>query len=310
MTDPFALPAPSLRFELPNGMSIAADAYGDPSHQPVLFLHGGGQTRHAWGNSAELLAQHGFYTICMDHRGHGESSWARLGEYRVYHFAEDLQHVIAQLDQKPILVGASLGGIASLLAETEQEESVAKAVILVDVTPRLETDGVARIIGFMKEGTSGFDSLEEVADSIAAYLPHRKRPKDLSGLAKNLRRGEDGRYYWHWDPNMLKTWEPGRYTEENDRKLKERLQEVRNLDVPTLLIRGRQSDLVSTETAAEFLGMVPHAEYVDLADAHHMVAGDRNDAFTDSVKEFLLRHFASGNTANARGGLKPSVPGL
>ncbi|NNE20557.1 MAG: alpha/beta hydrolase [Myxococcales bacterium] len=292
MTYTFALPAPSLRFELPNGMSIAADAYGDPSHQPVLFLHGGGQTRHAWGNSAELLAEHGFYTICLDHRGHGESSWARLGEYRVYHFAEDLQHVIAQLDQKPILVGASLGGIASLLAETEQEESVARAVILVDVTPRLETDGVARIIGFMKEGTSGFDSLEEVADSIAAYLPHRKRPKDLSGLAKNLRRAKDGRYFWHWDPNMLKTWEPSRYTAEHDRKLKERLQEVRNIRIPTLLIRGRQSDLVSKETAAEFLEMVPHAEYVDLANAHHMVAGDRNDAFTESVKEFLLRQFA------------------
>lgn len=295
MTDPFALPAPSLRFELPNGMSIAADAYGVPGRQPVLFLHGGGQTRHAWGNSAELLAEHGFYTICIDHRGHGESSWASLGEYRVYHFAEDLRHVVAQLDQKPVLVGASLGGIASLLAETEQEESIARAVILVDVTPRLETDGVARIIDFMKEGTSGFDSLEEVADSIAAYLPHRKRPKDLSGLAKNLRQMEDGRYYWHWDPNMLKTWEPGRYTEENDRKLKERLQEVRSIRIPTLLIRGRQSDLVSKETAAEFLEMVPHAEYVDLADAHHMVAGDRNDAFTASVKEFLLRHFASSS---------------
>ncbi|MBT8451534.1 MAG: alpha/beta hydrolase [Deltaproteobacteria bacterium] len=295
MTSAPALPASSLRFDLPNGMSIAADAYGDPGHQPVLFLHGGGQTRHAWGNSAELLAQHGFYTVCMDHRGHGESSWAGLGEYRVYNFAEDLQHVIAQLDQKPILVGASLGGIASLLAETEQDASVAKAVILVDVTPRLETDGVDRILGFMREGTSGFDSLEEVADSIAAYLPHRKRPKDLSGLAKNLRRMEDGRYYWHWDPNMLKTWEPGRYTEENDRKLKERLQEVRKIEVPVLLIRGRLSDLVSKETAAEFLQMVPHAEYVDLVDAHHMVAGDRNDAFTESVKEFLLRHFAPAN---------------
>lgn len=300
MTDAFALPPPSLRFELPNGMSIAADAYGDPAQQPVLFLHGGGQTRHAWGNSAELLAQHGFYTICMDHRGHGESSWAGLGEYRVYHFAEDLQQVIAQLDQKPILVGASLGGIASLLAETEQEESVAKAVILVDVTPRLETDGVDRIIGFMKEGTSGFDSLEEVANSIAAYLPHRKRPKDLSGLAKNLRQMEDGRYYWHWDPNMLKTWEPSRYTEENDRKLKERLQQVRSIEIPTLLIRGRLSDLVSKETAAEFLEMVPHAEYVDLVDAHHMVAGDRNDAFTDSVKEFLLRHFGSANNESKK----------
>ena len=298
MTLSFAPPTPSLRFDLPNGISIAADVHGDPSDQPVLFLHGGGQTRHAWGNTAEALAEHGFYTICMDHRGHGESSWAGEGEYRVFHFVEDLHHVIAKLRDRPILVGASLGGIASLLAETEQEESVAKGVILVDVTPRLETDGVDRIIGFMKGGTAGFASLDEVADSIAQYLPHRKRPKDLSGLAKNLRRMEDGRYYWHWDPKMLKTWEPGQYTEEDDRVLKERLQDVRHLDIPTLLIRGRLSDLVSAETAAEFLEMVPHAEYVDLADAHHMVAGDRNDVFTETVKEFLLRRFAPEDMKN------------
>jgi len=290
-----AITAEPLRFELPNGLSIAADAYGDPSCQPVLFLHGGGQTRHAWGNSAEAVARHGFYAICMDHRGHGESSWAGRGEYRVFHFVEDLQHVISKLSDRPILVGASLGGIASLLAETEQEQSVAKALILVDVTPRLETEGVDRIIGFMKDGTSGFESLEEVAESIARYLPHRRRPKDLSGLAKNLRLGEDGRYYWHWDPDMLNTWEPNQSSDEDDRELKERLQEVRRIDIPTLLIRGRLSDLVSTETAAEFLEMVPHAEYVDLADAHHMVAGDRNDAFTESVTAFLVRHFGSGS---------------
>jgi pimeloyl-ACP methyl ester carboxylesterase len=187
---------------------------------------------------------------------------------------------------------------AAVLAETEQEGSVAKGVILVDVTPRLETDGVNRIIGFMKGGTSGFASLEEAADSIAQYLPHRKRPKDLSGLAKNLRRLEDGRYYWHWDPKMLKTMGPTPYTEEDDRRLKERLQDLSNLTIPTLLIRGRLSDLVSTETATEFLEMVPHAEYVDLADAHHMVAGDRNDVFTEAVTEFLLRRFPPEDTRN------------
>ncbi|MBW2191865.1 MAG: alpha/beta hydrolase [Deltaproteobacteria bacterium] len=273
MTSSFAPPAPSLRFDLPNGISIAADVHGDPSHQPVLFLHGGGQTRHAWGNTAETLAQHGFYTICTDHRGHGESSWAGELEYHVFHFVEDLQHLLTQLDQKPILVGAS-------------------------VTPRLETVGVDRIIGFMRGGTSGFASLDEAADSISQYLPHRKRPKDLSGLVKNLRRREDGRYYWHWDPKMLKTFGPSPYTQEDDRRLKERLEDLSSLDIPTLLIRGRLSDLVSAETAAEFLEMVPHAEYVDLADAHHMVAGDRNDVFTNTVKEFLLRRFPPEDTTN------------
>jgi non-heme chloroperoxidase len=298
MRDSFAAPAPSLRFELPNGISIAADVYGDPNHQPVLFLHGGGQTRHAWGDSAEVLAKHGFYTISMDHRGHGKSSWAGSGEYHVFNYVEDLQHVIARLDRKPILVGASLGGIAALLVETAHEESIARGMILVDVTPRLERDGVARIWAFMQGGTSGFASLEEVADSIAQYLPHRERPNDLSGLAKNLRRKEDGRYYWHWDPEMLNTIEPSREHQEKDRLLKERLQDLRNLDIPTLLIRGRLSDLVSTETANEFLEMVPHAEYVDLADAHHMVAGDRNDVFTETVKEFLLRRFAPDDMTN------------
>jgi len=298
MSESFAPPVPLLRFELPNGMSIAADAHGDPRNQPVLFLHGGGQTRHAWGRTAETLAGHGFYTICTDHRGHGESSWAGEGQYRLDHFVEDLRGVVAQLARKPILVGASLGGIASLLAQTEGDRSVAAGLVLVDVTPRMEADGVDRILDFMRGGTAGFASLEEAADTIAKYLPHRKRPKDLSGLAKNLRRGSDGRYYWHWDPQMLKTWDPDRYTEDDDRTVKARLQNVRGLDIPTLLIRGRLSDLVSAEAAAEFLEMVPHAEYVDLAGAHHMVAGDRNDAFTDSITEFLLRRFTPEGAGN------------
>ena len=281
-----------VRFELPNGMSIAAEAQGDPASQPVLFLHGGGQTRHAWGGSAEALAKAGFYAICMDHRGHGQSGWARHDQYRLDHFVEDLRGVLAQLQERPILVGASLGGITALLAETGQRESIAKAVILVDVTPRLETEGVDRIIAFMRGGTDGFASLEEAADSIARYLPHRERPKDLSGLAKNLRLMDDGRYYWHWDPAMLRTWERDKYTEDDDLELKERLSKVRNLSIPTLLIRGRLSDIVSTDTANEFLQMVPHAEYVDLANAHHMVAGDRNDAFTDAILQFLLKHFS------------------
>jgi len=283
--------AASIRFELPHGISIAADAHGEPGAQPVLFLHGGGQTRHAWGGTAEALAELGFYTICMDHRGHGQSDWAGEDEYRLDHFVADLRGVLAQLDEKPVLVGASLGGITALLAETAGERSVAKGLVLVDVTPRLEPGGVERILGFMKAGASGFASLEEVANSIARYLPHRKRPKDLSGLAKNLRRNEDGRYYWHWDPKMLKTWERDRYTEADDLELKARLANAARLAIPTLLIRGRLSDLVSTEAASEFLEMVPHAEYVDLADAHHMVAGDRNDAFTEAVTDFLLRHF-------------------
>ena len=142
-------PTPSVRFELDNGVSIAADTYGDPSKQLVLFLHGGGQTRHAWGGAAQALAELGFYTICTDHRGHGDSGWNNEGGYTLDVFATDLLALLKHFDQRPIIVGASLGGISALRAEALSEEPVAKALVLVDTTPRMEAAGVTRILKWM-----------------------------------------------------------------------------------------------------------------------------------------------------------------
>jgi len=282
----------ALRFDLSTGVTIAADAHGNPDAQPVLFLHGGGQTRHAWGSSAQTLAEHGFYAVSMDHRGHGDSSWAPDGDYALSSFVDDLFGVLQQLRRRPVLVGASLGGITSLLAETATDESVAAGLVLVDITPRVEREGVLRILDFMKGSSEGFSSLDEAADAIASYLPHRPRPENLGGLKKNLRLGDDGRYRWHWDPRLLDTWDPDSFTsDEGERIVAERMAAARRLSVPTLLVRGRMSDVVTETQAREFLELVPHAEYVDLAGAAHMVAGDTNDAFTTSVSDFICRHF-------------------
>lgn len=281
-----------LRFELPHGITIAADAYGDPAGRPVLFLHGGGQTRHAWGGTAQRLAAAGWYAITMDHRGHGESGWDPKGHYDVTDFMKDLRAVVAQLREPPILVGASLGGITALLTETAQESSIAAGLVLVDVTPRMERQGVERIIDFMGSNTDGFENLDAAADAVAAYLPHRSRPRDTSGLEKNLRLDDDGRYRWHWDPRLLETWDPAKYTKEIGRQIvAHRLEAARRLRIPTLLVRGRLSDVVSEQNAQEFLQVAPHAEYVDLHGAAHMVAGDRNDAFAEAVIDFISRHF-------------------
>jgi hypothetical protein len=62
-------------------------------------------------------------------------------------------------------------------------------------------------MAFMSERVDvGFATLEEAADFISAYLPHRPRPKDLSGLAKNLRLHPDGRYRWHWILDSSRAW--------------------------------------------------------------------------------------------------------
>jgi len=270
-------------FRSSDGFVLVGDAHGDATAPAVVLLHGGGQTRHAWQGTAQALAEAGFYALAVDQRGHGESDWSPDGRYDLDSFADDLRVVASSLGDRPALVGASLGGLAAMLAEGEAQAPLLSALVLVDVAPRLELAGVARIIGFMTAHPDGFASLAEAEAAVAAYLPHRPRPKNSSGLAKNLRRGSDGRYRWHWDPRFV-TRDHGITPEQ----FAERMQRAaRGLRVPTLLVRGRASDVLSEEGSREFLELVPHAKFVDVADAAHMVAGDRNDIFTDVVVEFL-----------------------
>jgi pimeloyl-ACP methyl ester carboxylesterase len=272
-----------------DGNRLAADVAGDPADPPVLLLHGGGQTRHSWGTTLNALASRGWYAYAIDLRGHGDSEWAADGDYTLDAFAGDVVAVARTLPQPPALVGASLGGIASLAAIGDRpEEHIARALVLVDVAPRIEEDGRNRIGAFMAEHMNdGFASLEEVADAIQAYNPHRPRPSDLSGLAKNLRQ-RDGRWYWHWDPQFIGGRLGG--TDETRSSLVDPVRlraTARAINVPTLLVRGRVSDLLSEEGAQELLQLVPHAKLVDVAGAGHMVAGDRNDLFNDAVVNFL-----------------------
>jgi len=269
-----------------SGLTLRGESWGKESDAPVLFLHGGGQTRHAWGATAVALADQGLRAITLDARGHGKSDQSPQGHYKFLDFADDLIDWMESLQQRPMLVGASLGGITSLVVEGQLKPGSASAIVLVDITPRFEPEGVGRIVDFMRAAPDGFASLEEAADAVARYLPHRPRPKNLNGLRKNLREGKDGRFRWHWDPRImtegnLKPPEDGGGIPLRDA--------ARALDLPTLLVRGAMSDVVSPEGAREFLEDVPEAEFVDVSDARHMVAGDSNNAFTEAIVGFLKK---------------------
>ncbi|HEY7104896.1 MAG TPA: alpha/beta hydrolase [Acidimicrobiia bacterium] len=273
-----------------DGIRLRADEFGDPADPPVLLLHGGGQTRFAWGSTPQRLADRGWHVYRVDARGHGESDWAEDGDYSLWAFADDVRALVARMPSPPVLVGASLGGLSSLIAigETPGPEPIARALVLVDVAPSMEEQGKERIGDFMREHVeTGFGSLDEVADAIAAYNPHRPRPTDLSGLQKNVRQRDDGRWVWHWDPKFVSHSSDETRASFAD---PERLRAAAHATtVPVLLVRGRVSDLLSEEGAEELLRLVPHAEYVDVAGAGHMVAGDRNDLFNDAIVDFLDR---------------------
>jgi pimeloyl-ACP methyl ester carboxylesterase len=272
-----------------DGNRLAADVAGSPGDPPVVLLHGGGQTRHSWGTTLHALADKGWRAYAVDLRGHGDSEWAADGDYTLDAFSGDVLALSREIGDMPAFVGASLGGVASLAAIGEHpKDDIARALVLVDVAPRIEESGRMRIGAFMAEHMNdGFGSLEEVADAIQSYNPHRPRPSDLAGLQKNLRQ-RDGRWYWHWDPAFISGPRGARDETRSSVIDPERLAAAAQaLTVPTLLVRGRVSDLLSEEGAREFLALAPHAQMVDVTGAGHMVAGDRNDLFNDAVVKFL-----------------------
>jgi pimeloyl-ACP methyl ester carboxylesterase len=277
-----------------NGLTLAADVGGDPGNPPAILMHGGGQTRHSWGETAAALADNGFYVVSLDMRGHGDSAWSPDGDYSIDPFVGDLRAVCATIGRPAALIGASLGGITALLAVGETEAPMASAVILVDVAPKVNREGVEEIFRFMHSSApKGFASLADAADAVAAYLPHRPRPTETSGLMKNLRLRDDGRYYWHWDPRIVEI------APESLRNQYERMATAaRNIKVPSLLVRGGNSELLDDESVADFLELVPTAEYAVIKGAHHMVAGDSNTAFSSAVVEFMARRVHHGRAGH------------
>lgn len=296
-----AVPCERLQFRGAAGNNLAADASGPLDGPPVLLLHGGGQTRHSWAKARVALAGRGYRAISIDARGHGESDWIANGDYSFQAQINDLLCLIEQVAGRPALVGASMGGVNALVA-CGLEAANASALVLVDVAPRLEPGGIEHIVSFMTRHVDGFATLQEAAEAVAAYNPGRTPSRDLAGLSKNLRKRDNGRWYWHWDPRFM--------SGDHDSKIQTithtMLKAAKAIELPTLLVRGKQSDVVSPQGAAELKTLISHLEFVDIEGAGHMVAGDKNDHFNQAIFDFLARHYPVGQGHCSRGPIKQS----
>jgi pimeloyl-ACP methyl ester carboxylesterase len=291
MTDPITLHRPASHqrtYRGANGARLVATVYGD-APRTALLLHGGGQTRHAWRKTGLALGDT-WQVIALDQRGHGASDWAEDGGYTFADYADDASAVARQIacdtGFRPVAIGASLGGIASLLALDDPSDPVFSALCMVDIVPAMNPSGVDTIQGFMRaRAAEGFASVEEAAEAVAAYLPHRPRPKSLDGLRRNLRHDPDGRWRWHWDPRFLDG--PRSINEDWDATSSRLMRQAAALAIPGLLVRGAFSELVTDEAAQDFLAAAPTMTSVDVAKARHMVAGDSNDDFIAAISGFL-----------------------
>lgn len=266
--------------------------WGGSSPPPVVCLHGGGQTAYMWEELGAALSDR-FHVVAPDLPGHGDSDALPIREGENFldrgALARATRPFVAEFGiERAVFVGASLGGITSLTVAAMEPE-VVEAIVLVDIGHKMESDGVRRIVEFMTAHES-FADLDEAAAAVAEYLPRRKDVR-IESLRRNLRERPDGR--WEWKHNFGRrmrqrkaegaTFDPQRVED----LVRGMADEAARLTCPVLVLRGKESDLLSEEGAREITDLIPNARLSRIAGAGHHAAGDNPTTTVDLIDEFL-----------------------
>ncbi|WP_110206114.1 alpha/beta fold hydrolase [Nocardioides daejeonensis] len=262
-----------------DGGRLRGQQWGTGLGTAIVFLHGGGQNRHAWAEPARSLAARGFTTLTVDQRGHGASDRTRESRYTHEDMADDVVRVCAALPRPPVLVGSSMGGIVSLIAEGERGPGICQGIVLVDVAPQVNLDGLSRVHAFFGRSAPGFVSAEEAHAVLSEYAVHRK--PSLRSTIRNLEMGPDGRWYWHWDPLFAAT--VGDFHDQS--RMTAALSAV---TVPVLMLRGERSDIVPASTLDELPRINPNITVAEVAGAGHMITAEHNGVFAAALESFVV----------------------
>lgn len=264
------------------GLKLHYQEWGDPSSTPILMLHGFGVSGHMFDEFAERM-QGRFRLIALDQRGHGDSDWSAEGDYSRDAFVEDVEAFRQALGlERFYLVGHSMGGLNSV-AYTVAHPDAVKALVLVDVGPEAAKEGVDNIVRF----TRGPDELEfEQFVQMAHQFNQRRTLENIrERMQHRLKPSEDGKWTWKFDRRFREKDSQIRIGSElsND----EMWQLFRAVAVPTLLVRGGESDVLTAEVAERAVREMPNTRLVTVPGAGHSVPGDNPDDFTLAVSQFL-----------------------
>jgi len=265
-----------------DGLNLAYQEWGSPGAPAIVMLHGFGVSGHMFDEFAERM-QDRYRLLALDQRGHGDSDWAEDGNYSRDAFVADVEGFRKQLGiEKFILIGHSMGGLNSV-AYTNAYPQHVRALVLVDVGPEAAKEGVDNIVRF----TRGPDELdfEEFVQMAHRFNQRRTLENIRERMRHRLKPTESGKWTWKFDRRFR---EPGSGLKigsslSND----ESWQLFRNIAVPTLLIRGGESDVLTPEVAERCTQEIRHSRLVIVPGAGHSVPGDNPDAFTEAVREFI-----------------------
>ena len=262
-------------------LQLSYQEWGNPDAQPIIMLHGFGVSGHMFDEFADRM-QDRYRLLALDQRGHGDSEWSEEGDYTRTAFVEDLEGFRKALGiDRFVLIGHSMGGLNSVAYTNKYPEHV-RALVLVDVGPESAKEGVDNIMRF----TRGPDELEfEEFVEIAHRFNQRRSLENIrERMRHRLKPTETGKWTWKFDKRFRAPDNGLRIGNEGSGDSWSLFRGVR---VPTLLIRGAESDVLPQEVAERAATEMQRARLIIVAAAGHSVPGDNPDAFTEGVREFL-----------------------
>lgn len=265
------------RFVAVDGLRLHYREWGEPSSPPVVLLHGGSAHAHWWDFFAPTIANT-YRVLALDLRGHGDSDHANPPAYRTGDYTRDLAQFVEAVGLRRFdLIGHSLGAmVATAYAGLAPQQL--QSLVVVDSQLRI-TPGGARYMLRLHKFPQTFYRNREQAIRQFRLLP--TQTEATAGVlahvaAHGIRQLPDGRWTLKFDRESLAHAEP--------QDLTPLLQRV---TCPILLVRGAHSTLLTHAGLAALSAAVPHAEGVEIAEAHHHVMLDNPPAFERAVRGFL-----------------------
>jgi pimeloyl-ACP methyl ester carboxylesterase len=270
-----------------DGHLMAWWQWGNPqSPHVVVCVHGLSRQGRDFDTLAQALLKAApggdIRVVCVDVVGRGESGWLKdpFG-YQVPQYAGDMLTLLAELHGKsPIKVldwvGTSMGGLIGMVVCGQPDLPLpvpVRRLVLNDVGPALQWQAIVRIGSYL--GKAGlFDSVQAAADALWAissgFGPHT--PEQWLALSTPMTRpvssAPDTQYRLHYDPALAAPFKQA--TEASTLQGEQALWHLYDhITAKTLLLRGADSDLLSTETAMAMTQRGPKAVLVEFAGVGH-----------------------------------------
>lgn len=265
------------RHTVVRGQRLHFSEWGEPDAPPLVLLHGSNQSSHSW----DLVSLHfadRFHVYAIDQRGHGDSEWSRDLDYRSDAMALDAEGFIRDVGiDSPIVFGHSMGGRVTLKL-ARNAPGIAKALVIVDSGPEMSAVGGRMIRNFIQANRE-FDSLDEFLDNVSRYDPYRSREHIARTAKYNLIQRADGKFISKTDRRRV---------EVEDSALD--LDDVASIELPTLVVRGGNSNVLEADAAERFANALPNGRWVEVPDCGHNVHSQNTTGFIEAVTPFLDEH--------------------